>query len=98
MIEDYVSKTATLRRATGETDEWGNALFDEVEIEVRWETGNRMTRDTNGNLTVSTARIFTEDPVALNDTIIDLKGREWPVVDVQEHEFLEEFSHYVVVL
>lgn len=98
MIEDYVSKVATLRRATGGHDEWGNALYDEVEIRVRWETGNAMTRDLQGNLTVSTARIYTPDPVALDDTIIDLAGREWPVVDVQEHEFLEEFSHYLVIL
>jgi hypothetical protein len=87
MIELYLCHRAIWRRTTG-TNEYGEPVVEEKEIQVRWISKRRLVRDRQGQEVVSESLVYTTEPVQPGDTLV-YAGREWPVISVLDATMLD---------
>lgn len=82
MIGVYLNQTATWKRVIGYNG-YGEPVFEEIAIKVRWEGKRRLVRNKQGQEVVSEARVFCIEDVQPGD-MLEYGGKEWPVITVSE--------------
>jgi len=79
MISAYANQTAIWRKVTS-INEYNEPTYATSNIKCRKETGFKMIRNAQGQETVSSATVFTEAAVEVNDL---LDGKVVIAVDVE---------------
>lgn len=97
MLDDYVSKDATWRRAAS-VNQYGETSYTDETIRVKWQGRNTLVRDAQGNNATSNDVLYTDSPVAMGDAIIDQRGTTWSVITVNEYEDLDGDIYFEVAL
>lgn len=82
MIGVYLNQTATWKRVVGRNG-YGEPVFEESSIKVRWEGRRRLVRNKQGQEVISEARVFCTENVQPGD-VLEYGGKEWPVITVSE--------------
>jgi hypothetical protein len=87
MINTYLNQTVTIRKKLGQ-DEYNEVVdstyYTDITVKARFEFGDKITRDTNGQEIIADATLFTTTELNVDDIVI-YDGKEFPVVKVFEH-------------
>ena len=68
MIDLYANQSMALKRVTSVSDT-NTPTYSSSTIKGRKETGNKLIRNAQGQEVVSSATVFTQSAVSVNDTI-----------------------------
>lgn len=78
-IQRYLTRTVVWRSRTG-SDAFGDPLYQEKEIPVRWDAKRELVRNDAGEQVVSNSLVFSGEQVSAGDSLVASDGRSYPVI------------------